>query len=172
MRTLRRKFLGRPGMRLLRRELILSNALAILIIGKAHANMACSSEVVSEQQAVELQTRLLNALSQEDRHAWDRLVAPDFVALERGKQHDRNDFFNLIAGAHKSGLTVVWSVTQPRVEADGKLLVMSYVNVGNIVEKEGPAKPMRWLETVAFRKDGEAWRAFLVTSMRADEAAP
>ena len=151
---------------------LLAIALASLIMGKAHANMACPSETLSESQAVELQTRLFSAMSQEDRGAWDRLVTPDFVAFERGKQYGSGDFFNLITAAHKSGHKFIWSVTQPRVEADCKLVVMSYINVGSVAEKDSPPKPVRWLESVAFRKDGEAWRAFLVTSMRADQSAP
>jgi hypothetical protein len=151
---------------------LLAIVLASLIMARAHANMACPSETLSESQAVELQTRLFSAMSEENRGAWDRLVTPDFVAFERGKQYDSGDFFNLIAAAHKSGRKLVWSVTQPRVQADCNLVVMSYINVGSVAEKDSPPKPVRWLESVAFRKDGDAWRAFLVTSMRADQAAP
>jgi hypothetical protein len=48
----------------------------------------------------------------------------DFVEPERRKAYSRDEFFNRIVGAHKSGLNIAWSVTRPRVEADGRLVVM------------------------------------------------
>ena len=156
----------------MRRAILLALAIAAAppIVMEAHA-MDCSSNTLSKDAAVVLQTQLFSAMANEDRELWKRLTASDFVAFERGKQYGSDAFFDLIAGAHKAGFKFVWSVTEPRVEAGCNLVVMSYVNSGSIAEKDSAPKPTRWLESVAFRKDGGGWRAFLVTSMRAEAAS-
>jgi ketosteroid isomerase-like protein len=146
-------------------------ALAALIPSLSNARSAttCSADTLSKDQAVELQTQIFAALEHEDRPAWDHLVAPDFLAFERGKHYDSGAFFGLVVAAHKTGLKLTWSVTGPRVAADCQLAIMSYTNAGSVTDSGGQQKSKRWLETVTFRKDAPGWRAILVTSMVDEE---
>ena len=144
---------------------------SLLAAGNVRAATSCPA-AMSKNEAVQMQTRIFSALEREDQSAWDLLVAPDFLAFERGKPYAGAEFFGLIASAHRAGLKLSWSVTDPRVEADCNLVVMSYVNRGSIAVRGGDPKTERWLETVAVRKEAQGWRAFLVTSMAAaNEAA-
>ena len=141
----------------------------LLTANGARAATACPADWLSPDGAVRMQTRLFSALEHENRAAWDLLVAPDFLAFERGKPYGAGAFFDLIVSAHRAGARAHWSVTDPRVEADCNLAVMSYVNSGDVALAGGAPKPMHWLETVAFRRDPKGWRAFLVTSVVAAE---
>ena len=117
-------------------------------------------------QLTQIQTNLLAVLEREDRTEWARITTPDFLAFERGKVYNADSFFDLVVNMHKRRIHAKWSVTFPRLDADGTVAIMSYINEGSLrVEDKAPI-PTQWLEAVSFRKDGHQWRAFFLTSMR------
>lgn len=136
----------------------------------AQASMHGSS-TLTPAAAAALQARVLAALGRGDRAAWQALTTSDFQAIEHGKAYDRDGFLQVLTGLQASGHTFRWSVTEPRLQADRDLAVLSYVNLGSIQVGEGPPSPVRWLETASFRREPDGWRLFLVTSERSGDVA-
>lgn len=146
---------------------MLSGALIGLVI-TSPSHSACRT-LLTERNAVALQTQMLDALSREDRTAFRRLTTDDLVLNERGKVYDRDGLFAIASDAHRAGTRIVWRVTNPQVTSDCRLAVMSYINSGSVQTRGQDAVPVRWLETAAYRRDVDGWRVFLLTSERSAE---
>jgi hypothetical protein len=149
-------------------RLVLGCAVALaglLTVQSVAAADRCKSKPLTAVEARRLQDRIFDVLTRDDLAAWKSQIAADFVAYENGKAYDGQEFFDLIAGAHKAGAKLVWSVSNDVADIDCELAVIHYVNTGSVGRPGEAAKPTKWLETSSFRRVGNEWRAFLVTSM-------
>lgn len=144
---------------------------AILMLDPSKVNAHAADTHLSEARVIKLQTDVFTALQHDDRAAWERITVPDFRAFERGKQYGRASFFNLVLGMHQAGVQAVWSVTEAHVQVDHGIAVMSYVNAGSVAKGDAAPAAKHWLETVAFRRHGEDWKAFLLTSMVEEDSS-
>ena len=102
---------------------------ASLTAQSATAAETCKSKPLSAVEAKRLQDRVFDVLTRDDLPAWKSLITPDFLAYENGKAYDGQGFFDLIAGAHKVGAKLVWSVSNDVADIDCALAVLHYVNV-------------------------------------------
>lgn len=107
------------------------------------------------------------ALAADDVAAWQAATSPGFFAFERGERFDRDTLARVIAEAHAKGRRFVWNVTEPVVDIDCKLAVVTYVNAGTINEA-----PARWLESAWLRHDGSRWRVHFLHSTPAPPPQP
>jgi hypothetical protein len=139
-------------------------AAALVSPETATAAETCTSKPMTAIEAKQLQDLFYDALTREDVALWGRLTTSDFVAFENGRPYDAKGFFDLVAGAHKAGTALKWSVADEKVEIACNLAVMRYVNVGSVTRAGEALRPTKWLETTAFRRVGDGWRVFLVTS--------
>lgn len=137
----------------------------------APASASCSTALATSQ-AIRLHASMFDILSRDDEASWNKLATPDFKAFERGKEYGRAAFFDLVSSVHKSGRRIRWTITQPQVDADCSLTVISYVNVGSIALNDGTPSPVKWLETAAYRRTSDGWQLFLLSSDRTADTPP
>lgn len=126
----------------------------------------------SEAQAlVEAIEQVQTALAVNDRARLDDLLCSDFHAFENGVRMSGHQLLELMAGYYACGKRYCWSVTSPRVELQGTLGTVVYVNHGSIVEALGSgAVAQSWLESVVLRREGSIWRLASLHSTRVQAA--
>ena len=111
--------------------------------------------------------RAFAVLGSPDQPRREDVFCEDFHAFENGVSMTGAELFELMRAAHAQGRRYRWSVESPRVEAEGKLALVRYVNRGAITERPGAdPMPMAWLESVLLRRRASGWRIAFLHSTR------
>lgn len=98
-----------------------------------------------------------DALAKDDHAAFQRTVTADFYAFELGKRMTANELFQLVAGSHKSGRVINWSIGPVAARRDCNLAWAAWDNIGSAGV---PPKilPRRWMESAVLRRSPTGWR--------------
>lgn len=121
----------------------------------------------SQHAPVDAVRAMYAALAADDTTAWQAATSPEFFAYDIGERFDRAGLARVIAEAHAKGRRFVWNVTEPVVDIDCTLAVVTYVNAGSVDEQ-----PVKWLESAWLRHDGNRWRVHFLHSTRARPPKP
>jgi hypothetical protein len=71
----------------------------------------------------------------------------------------------MVKSFHESGKVVVWTVTDPHVEATCNLAWITYTNRGSMKDGSGK-KDLAWLESAVLEKQAGTWRIRFFNSTR------
>jgi len=146
-------------------------ALAGVAVPAAQAGAVCPPPVSAEADVTATMTAMYAAAKADDLEGFHAVTTPDFYAFENGKRFDGDALMQLIKTAHAGGTRYEWSVTQPKVEADCGMALITYVNVGSITVN-GVPQAMSWLESAELRFEGGRWRIHFFSSTRVPQPQP
>jgi hypothetical protein len=144
-------------------------ATAWLVFSAYSAGAACPPPAAAEADVTVAMTAA--AAKTDDLEGFHAVTTPDFYAFENGKRFDGDALMQLIKTAHAGGTRYEWSVTQPRVEADCGMALITYVNVGSITVN-GVPQAMSWLESAELGFEGGRWRIHFFSSTRVPQPQP
>ena len=127
------------------------------------------------QELVATIDEMFAALGRNDGVRLEEILCPDFHAFENGVAMSGPELLGLMSELHAAGKCYRWSVRSPKIERQGSLGAVAYLNRGFISDTpDSEPVPTSWLETVLLRREAGRWRvAFLhSTRMKADGLPP
>ena len=142
-----------------------------LVLTSPAAAAPCPAPPLADNDVTAAVTAMYAAAAKDDLDGFHAVTTPDFYAFDGGKRFDGDALMQLIRTAHAGGVKFTWSVTQPKVEADCGLALITYVNAGSVTAN-GVPQPVTWLESAALRYDGGRWRIHFFSSTRVPQPQP
>jgi len=146
-------------------------AVAASVLPAGPADAACPPPAAAEADVTATITAMYAAAKTDDLDAFHAVTTPDFYAFDNGRRFDGDALMQLLKTAHAGGTRYEWSVTQPKVEADCRMALITYVNVGS-VSVNGLPQAVTWLESAVLRYDGARWRIHFLSSARVPQPQP
>ncbi len=128
----------------------------------------CAPQASVSADVAATMTAMYAAAKADDLDGFHAVTTPDFYAFESGRRVEGDGMMQIVKAAHAAGTRFDWSVTAPKVEADCRLALVTYVNVGSVTTN-GTTLPVTWLESAALRYDGTRWRIDFFSSTRAPQ---
>ncbi len=139
-------------------------ACLLALSGTASA-ATCPAPAGAEADVTAAMTAMYAAAKADDLDGFHAVTTPDFYAFENGRRVEGDGMMQIVKSFHAAGTRFDWSVTQPVVEADCGMALITYVNVGSVTTN-GATVPVTWLESAALRYDGTRWRIHFFSSTR------
>jgi hypothetical protein len=154
----------------MRRSMMRLAALAMLAATPAHARTCrlSSADAAGAQASVRA---LFAALASDDRTAYQRAVTTDFWAFDAGQRMTATELFDLVAGAHRKGRVINWSIGPVAVRGDCNMAWAAWQNDG-AAGTAGAMAPRRWLESAVLRRSAGGWRIEFLHSTSVNLSAP
>jgi hypothetical protein len=151
---------------------LLSVVATLLLAPLAHAaGGACKAPASADADVTATLRAMYAAARTDDLAAFHAVTTPDFYAFDGGQRYDGDALMKMVKAAHASGARIEWSVTQPKVEADCRRALITFVNVGSITV-HGKTQPVTWLEAAELHRDGTHWRIHFFTSAQVPPKPP
>ena len=149
----------------MRKMFALASSGLALVLASPAAAAPCPAPPSADNAVTAAVTAMYAAAAKDDLDGFHAVTTPDFYAFDGGRRFDGDALMRLIRTAHAGGVKFTWSVTQPQVEADCGLALITYVNAGSMTAN-GVTQPVTWLEAAELRYDGGSWRIHFFSSTR------
>ena len=122
----------------------------------------------AEQAVLDTIKALYVAAAADDEAVLTQIFSPDFYAFDGGRRFVGMQLAVLVKSFHDQGKRFVWNVTEPRVQVEGSLAWITFVNRGAVGDAAGMT-PAAWLESAVLALEADRWRLRFLHSSRMEE---